>query len=79
MQKQVGGAAEGGVRHHGILQRSLGKHIVGPHFQLMQAQDRAGGTASRIEPYGLARGSERGVGQGHAQGFCDYLRGRCCS
>ena len=64
MQEQVGGAAKGGVGHHGIFERCLGEDVAGAELQFMQAQDGGGGAACGVEPDGCARGGERGVGQG---------------
>ncbi len=75
VEQQIGGAAEGCVDDHGVVDGGVGEDVLSAEVQLAQAEDGAGGAAGGVEPDGLAGGAEGGVREGEAEGFGDDLRG----
>ena len=75
VQKQVGGSAERGVDDHGVADGAVGEDVAGAKSAALELEQGAGGARGHVEPDGLAGGRERGVGERHAEGFADDLRG----
>ena len=74
VQDQVGGAAEGRVRHHGVAQRGFGDDVAHRDSARFEFQRGAGGAARHVEPDRLAGRRQRAVRERHAQRFAHHLR-----
>ena len=74
VQQQVGGASEGGVDRHGVLERRFGQDLPNGHSFGVQPHQRPGRPFCHIGPDKLTRRRQRAVGQGKAEGFAHDLR-----
>ena len=74
VEQEIGGAAEGRVDDHRVVDGGVGEDVLSSKVQLLEAQDGAGGAAGGVEPDGLAGGTESGVREGESEGFGDDLR-----
>ena len=76
VEEEIGGASEGRVNHHCVLDGGVGEDVVGSEVEFAQPKNGAGGAKRGVEPDGLAGRGERRVWQGKAESFGDNLRGR---
>ncbi len=74
VQDEVGGTAEGRVRHHGVAQRGFGDDVADRDAARFEFQRRARGAARHVEPDRVAGGRQRAVRERHAKRFADHLR-----
>ena len=75
VQQQVGGAAERGVHHHGVVQCLLGEQVAGAQPGIGQRHQRQRGTARHVQPHRFAGGRQGGMRQAQAEPFRHHLGG----
>ncbi len=74
VQQQVRRAAEGGVRHHGVAQRSRGEDVARLDATRLERFQRERRPVPHVEPDRLSRWRERRMAEGEPECFADNLR-----
>ena len=75
MHDQIGGSADGRVHHQSVANGSVGNDVLHGDAALDHLQHGARRTPRHVEPNRMAGGREGGMGERHAQGFTNHLRG----
>ena len=75
MQEQIGRATKRRVNDHRIMDGIIGQDVSANKPLTGHGHHGVGGLCRQIQPNGLPRGSQGGVGNGHTHCFGDHLAG----